>query len=71
MKRKEMTKQELQFTRTQIAFSICTKYKTLYHKLFDDKGYVMNEEETLVSETLKVLLALEPSIKPKLDYYEK
>jgi hypothetical protein len=70
MKVKELTKQELQFTRTAIAFSICTKFPQIYSKTFGQKGFTMTEEEHLASEVLKVLLELEPSIQHKLEYYE-
>ena len=62
---------DLTAIRLQVAYSICAKHKSVYRKLFSDKGYVMDENEKIASEVLEGLIKLEPSFKPMLEVYFK
>lgn len=67
----EITEAELRYVRVRTAVSICVKFPNLYKKLFSEKGYVMNETETLAANVLRELCNLEPRVKTILGYYFK
>lgn len=69
MQKIEISPCELRHIRTSVAVSICNKYPSVFQKLYSQKGYIMNESETLAAELLKTLLELEPSLKHELEFY--
>ena len=69
MQKTKLTPSELRQIRLEFAVLICKKYPNLYKKLFNDKRYVMGENEAIVSKVLAALCETEPFIKIVLDNY--
>lgn len=68
---KELSKQELKAIHLELAIHICTKFPSLYNKIYGRSKAVISDYESAAAEILGSLCELEPSIGHILKFYYK